>query len=97
MNDGDLFRLRKINELLNGKVENGGIKNQVTNAVNGIKDVELKQNVFHNSNNSHFQQLFNNHEGRIQGLEKTVDDHGKILTNHENRIGKLENKFYLFK
>ena len=91
MNDGELFRLRKINELLNGKVENGGIRNQVANAVNGIKDVELKQNVFMHNDNAHFQRLFQNHEGRITGLEKTVDDHGKILTNHENRIGKLEN------
>ena len=91
MNDGELFRLRKINELLNGKVENGGIRSQVANAVNGIKDVELKQNVFMHNDNAHFQRLFLNHEGRITGLEKTVDEHGKILTNHENRIGKLEN------
>ena len=55
MHDEELFKLRKINELLNGNVENGGIRNQVANAVNGVKDVELKQNVFQHFDNSNFQ------------------------------------------
>ena len=39
MQEEELFGLRKKNELLNGKVENGGIRNQIANAVNGVKDV----------------------------------------------------------
>ena len=86
MQEEEHFKLRKINELLNG-----GIRNQVVNAFNGVKDVKLKQNVFQHFDNSNFRRLIQNNEGKIQALEKTVDNHGKILSNHENRIGRLEN------
>ena len=92
----ELFRLREIDTYLKGgNIENGGIKNQLKTAIEDIKDVEMKQSVFRNSNiGAHFQQINNvlqNHEGRIGVLEGTVAEHGKILSNHENRIGKLEN------
>jgi len=43
----------------------------VVNSVNGVKDVELKQNVFQHFDNSNFQRLFQNNEGRIQDLDSS--------------------------
>ena len=103
ISENDLFKLRqidafkKVNEKNKngGDIENGGFKNEIINAIDSIKDVEMKQNIFQNSNiHAHFQQINNvlqNHEGRIGVLEGTVSKHGEILSNHENRIGKLEN------
>ena len=79
----------------NGIQNDGNIKGEIENAVDNIKEVEMKQNVFQNSNiNQQFQRInstLENHEGRIGVLEGTVAKHGEILANHEGRIGKLEN------
>ena len=82
---------KKSNGIQNG----GNLKGEIENAVDNIKEVEMKQNVFQNSNiNQQFQRInstLENHEGRIGVLEGTVAKHGQILANHEGRIGKLEN------
>jgi DNA anti-recombination protein RmuC len=97
LSDGDLFVLEQMNAMKKSNgIENGGnLKGQIENAVDNIKEVEMKQNVFQNSNiNQQFQRInstLENHKGRIGVLEGTAAKHGQILANHEGRIGKLEN------
>jgi hypothetical protein len=77
----DLWELAKIETLMNG--QKCDIKDQTKFAVENIKNVEMKQNVFEN-------QLQNFGE-RLGNVEITVQKHGEMLIDHENRIGRLEN------
>ena len=92
--EGDLWELAKIQTLMNG--QNCDIKSQTIFAVENIKNVEMRQNVFENQLKAHGEMLVN-HENRIGRLENTVDLHSKQISvlqtrvdNHELRIGKLE-------
>lgn len=78
---------RKIQDLGNRNVKNG-----VTQAVNCIRDVEIKSSLINNLRNN---VASNTH--RISNLEGIVSNHGQrisnlegIVSNHGQRISKLE-------
>ena len=79
--EGDMWKLAKIEAHLNGnKCE---IKEQTKIAIENIKNVEMRKNVFEDRLIEYWYKLDN--------LENTVKQHGEKLINHENRIQKLEN------
>ena len=79
--ENDLWELARIETLMNGN--KCDIKDQTKLAVENIKNVEMKQNIFENQ--------LQNFGNRLDNVELTVKHHGEILANHENRIGRLEN------
>ena len=80
--EGDMWELARIEAHLNGN--KCDIKEQTKLAVENIKNVEMRQNVF--------DEKLNHFDHRLTNVENTVQRHGEIIMNHENRIGRLESK-----